>query len=178
MGRKLNTVSKSRRSFLRGCAASAGAAAVLGAQSARANCEPPSDDGVQRLGELLLAGVDDLAVDGSLTFEYPAGHPCILVRLREPAAGGVGPGNALVAFSAICPHRGWRLDSGFRPEHGALGPCPGHNSTFDLCKGGAQVVGQANRDLPRVLLEQRGAEIYAVGLAGAPFRFDGSGGDT
>jgi arsenite oxidase small subunit len=170
MARPLKTVRADRRSFLKGCAVAA-TTTTLVAQAARADCAPPSGE-VQYLGELLLGPVDAIAEDESISFEYPAGHPCLLLRVREPALGGVGPGNSVVAFSAVCPHRGWRLDDAFQPEHGALGPCPAHNSTFDVCKGGAQVVGQANRDLPRVLLEQRGDDLYAVGLVGLPLRFE------
>jgi arsenite oxidase small subunit len=170
MGRPLKTVGTSRRRFLKSCAVAASTASVVAASAARADCEVPRGE-VQSFGELLIATTDTLAPDESMSFDYPAGHPCVLVRVREPALGGVGPGNSLVAFSAVCPHRGQRLDNSFLPEHGVLGPCPWHESTFDVCKGGAQVVGQANRDLPRVLLEQRGADIYATGLVGVPYRF-------
>jgi len=177
MARPLKTVRGSRRRFLAGCAVAAGSATALAAQPARADCEAPRGE-VQHLGDLHVGLLSELAEDDVVRFEYPEGHPCLLVRLREPATGGVGPSNTVVAFSAVCPHRGWRLDTRFMPAHGALGPCPAHNSTFDLCKGGAQVVGQANRDLPRVILEQRGDELFAIGLANVPFRFHAPADET
>jgi arsenite oxidase small subunit len=155
-----------RRRFLRQCGLALGSTAALAAKPARADC----DAGVYR--EHHVARISALSEDEVLAFEYPAGHPCLLVYLRDPAAGGVGPGSQIVAYSAVCPHRGYRFGAEHViAEHGAIGPCPWHNSGFDLCKGGAQVLGQSNRDLPRVVLEQRGDDLYAVGMAGTALSF-------
>jgi len=161
---------RARRVFL----AQAGASAVAiacGSKRAAAQCVVPGED----VEPLLIEGALSLPVDGILPFEFPQGHPCILVRLREPALDGVGPDGTLVAFSAVCPHRGRLLGPAqYKPEHGALGPCPWHNSAFDLKCGGAQIIGQANRHLPRIVLADGGDEIHAVGIEGNPYALRGA----
>ncbi|MBW2461311.1 MAG: Rieske 2Fe-2S domain-containing protein [Deltaproteobacteria bacterium] len=156
---------RARRVFL----AQAGASAVsiaCAAGTARAECAT----GDTALDPQVITDAGTLAVDGILPFEYPAGHPCLLVRLRAPTEGGVGPDGDLVAFSAVCPHRGHELGpEQYKAEHGALGPCPWHNSAFDLKCGGAQIIGQANRHLPRITLEEREGEVVAVGIEGSPY---------
>lgn len=154
-----------RRRFLTGLAAAA-TTPVATTRLARAQCTTytAGDPAAMRLGD-----VAELLTDEVRSFEYPAGHPCLLVRLRAPAVGGVGPQQTIVAFSAICPHRGLELSEiEFLPEHGALGPCPWHDSAFDLKTGGSQIIGQACRRLPQVVLEDRSGELFAVGLSHAP----------
>jgi arsenite oxidase small subunit len=146
-----------------------GVGVVCASKAAKAECLQPHE-GQARYSPLRVAQVAELKPGDALEFEYPAGHPCLLLRLKEGIAEGVGPNQQFVAYSAICPHRGAVMDkSGFRPEHNALGPCSWHNSAFDLKNGGMPIIGQAARPLIRIILEERRGEIHAVGLSNTPY---------
>lgn len=99
-----------------------------------------------------------------VNFAYPAdANASVLVKLGRPAIGGVGPDGDVVAFSKLCTHMGCEVDE-FRAEHGVLGPCPCHFSTFDLVHGGQVTLGQATESLPQVLLDIDGDDVYATGV--------------
>ena len=103
--------------------------------------------GIQR-----IASIDDLAVGGALTFTYPDAHePCLLVRLTE---------REFVAFGQKCTHLSCAVVP--RPAEGIF-YCPCHEGRFDL-KTGVPTAGPPKRPLPRVRLELRGRDIYAVGV--------------
>src|SRR5439155_3281927 len=43
----------------------------------------------------------------TVAFAYPdANSPAVLIRLGEPAPGGVGPNQDIVAYSVLCTHKG------------------------------------------------------------------------
>lgn len=123
-------------------------------------------DGVQvaffpRVKVGTLAG---LAADEPQFFDYPlAGQSNILVRLGKRAIGGVGEDRDVVAFSNICTHMGCPITE-FQAEHNVLGPCSCHFTTFDLALDGQVVLGQATQNLPRLLLETDGDDIFATGV--------------
>jgi arsenite oxidase small subunit len=97
----------------------------------------------------------------------------MLVMLGEPAGGGIGPKQNVVAFNTLCPHMGGDMSKGFKPADQALGPCPLHQSTFDLSRHGMIISGHATESLPQVLLELEGDKIYAVGMLGLIYgRYD------
>jgi nitrite reductase/ring-hydroxylating ferredoxin subunit len=90
---------------------------------------------------------------GSMLFRYPTDQdPCIAVRTRE---GG------LVAYSQVCTHLSCAVVYD-RAKNGLFCPC--HYGLFNL--EGQPVAGPPTRPLPRVQLEQRGEQIYAVGMEG------------
>ncbi len=65
------------------------------------------------------------------------------------------------------------LNASYQPAHQALGPCPLHQTTFDLTRHGMVISGHATESLPQVLLELDGDDIYAVGLIGLIYgRYD------
>lgn len=162
MTRCKSLVDVGRRQFLRGGAlAAAGAAAATvttaPAQAAPANAQLdyPSNR---------LANVADLAVNEPVDIEYPdADSPGVLLKLGTAVAGGVGPDGDIVAFSTLCPHRGWFLnyngnDKSFN--------CPGHYSRFDAEAGGQQVWGHATQNLPQFTLRVDGnGDIFAEGCS-------------
>jgi len=89
---------------------------------------------------------------GSLLFNYPTQQdPCILVRDK---AGD------LVAYSQVCTHLSCAVIH--NPESNALF-CPCHNGYFTV-EEGRPYAGPPTRPLPRVKLQQRGDEIYAIGM--------------
>jgi Rieske Fe-S protein len=99
-----------------------------------------------------IAGIDEVPVAGSLAFRYPDElEPCLLVRLTV---------NEFVAFNQKCTHLSCAVIP--RPAEGTFF-CPCHDGRFDL-RTGVPIAGPPSRPLTRVLLERRGADIYAVGI--------------
>jgi Rieske Fe-S protein len=99
-----------------------------------------------------VATVEELPVGGAKTFAYPeSGTTRLLVR--------TGPRD-FVAYDQRCTH----LQCPVIPavEKGKL-HCPCHNGWFDL-QTGAPAGGPPQRRLPRVNLEIRGEQVYAVGV--------------
>jgi arsenite oxidase small subunit len=110
-----------------------------------------------------LGTVGELKVNEPKNITYPDGDsPGVLIKLGSRVEGGVGPDGDIVAFSTMCPHRGYPL--GYRADDRTLN-CPGHYSRFDVEKGGLQVWGHATQNLPqfRLRVDQSGA-ISAEGL--------------
>lgn len=99
-----------------------------------------------------IAAIDDVPVAASLGFAYPDEHePCLLVRLSA---------SELVAFNQKCTHLSCAVIP--RLEDGSFF-CPCHDGRFDL-RTGTPIAGPPKRPLTRVVLERRGADIYAVGV--------------
>jgi arsenite oxidase small subunit len=151
-----------RRQFLKGggtAVAGAVAAAVAPAgrataATALARVDYPSNR---------LANISELEVDQPLDIAYPdADSPGVLVKLGRPAENGVGPDSDIVAFSTLCPHKGFGLL--YIASDQSLN-CPGHYSRFDCEKGGQQIWGQATQNLPQFALrvDDQG-DIYAEGV--------------
>ena len=151
-----------RRQFLRGSGAVAvGATAAVVGSHGRAKAAPALarvDYPSNRLGNLA-----DLMVDEPLYVSYPdQDSPGVLLKLGKPADGGVGPDGDVVAFSILCPHKGYPL--GYVAADQSLN-CPGHYSRFDCEKGGLQIWGQSTANLPQFHLRVDDAgDIYAEGV--------------
>ena len=125
---------------------------------------PPPPVGYPRVRVGSLA---ELGEGAAVQFEYPLRRqPNILMKLGRPAAGGIGPDGDVVAFSELCTHMGCPIGTLFQPDHGTLGPCVCHFTTFDLTHRGMVVIGQATENLPQVILELDGDDIFAVGMSG------------
>lgn len=159
-----------RRDFLAGGAA-AGALLAGGVLVPVGIVLTDDDDETAATGALLasyprsrVGSASDLAVGDSQFFDYPwEAASNILVRTSEPVAGGVGPDRDIIAFSNQCTHMGCPITEYQADEH-VLGPCPCHFSSFDLSRDGIASFGQATQNLPRVLLELDGDDIYATGV--------------
>lgn len=107
-------------------------------------------------------------------FNYPWDHPYsanFLIKLGQPAGGGVGPDKDVVAFNSFCTHQGGPLTGKFNAEVGLAGPCPLHWTTFDLTRHGMVVSGHATLGLPQIILETEGGDIYATGVMGLIFGY-------
>lgn len=121
---------------------------------------------------LKIGSVDDLVEGEGIAFNYPLNEqPNILVKMGREAQKGIGPDKDIVAFSVLCPHMGGSLRGRYKHEHGSMGPCPFHFSTFDLTKGGVPVHASATQNLPQIKLEIDGSDIYAVGISGLVYGF-------
>ncbi|HUG61931.1 MAG TPA: arsenate reductase (azurin) small subunit [Methylomirabilota bacterium] len=150
-----------RRKFLRGGAfgaAGVAAASVLPAGQAQAQALARVDYPSNR-----LANVADLTVNEAMDIAYPdADSPGVLLKLGTPVEGGAGPDGDIVAFSVLCPHKGWQLT--YNADDKTLN-CPGHFSRFDCEAGGQQTWGHATQNLPQFTLRIDGAgDIFAEGV--------------
>lgn len=150
-----------RRTFLRGAGlVAAGTAAVTvvpAGQEARANTARvtyPSNR---------LANIADLTTDDPMPVDYPdADSPAVLIKLGQSVPGGKGPDGDIVAYSVLCPHKGFTLI--YEASDRTLN-CPGHYSRFDCEKEGQQIFGMANQSLPMIALRvDDDGEIFAEGV--------------
>ncbi len=131
---------------------------------------------VARYPGMLIGKLSGLKKNKPVKFNYPdkgKNSSSMLVKLGVPAGGGIGPDRDLVAFNTRCTHMGGDLGRKYQPADQALGPCPFHQSTFDLTRHGMIISGHATESLPQVLLELEGDKIFAVGLLGLLYgRYD------
>lgn len=159
-----------RRQFLVLGGASVAVLSTFGAGTAMAGSQlVGSRYPARRIGSL-----SQLEQGQPIEFTYPNKEVSnVLVRLGEPAGGGIGPGADVVAFNSVCTHMGGPLGAeAFKARHSVLGPCPLHLSTFDLTKHGMVVSGHGTSSLPQVMLELHGDEIWAVGFMGLLFGYE------
>lgn len=148
-----------RRQFLRGggvAVAGAAAATVLPTQSADAagRAAYPSNR---------LANIKELTVNEPLDIAYPDDDsPGVLIKLGTRVEGGIGPDGDIVAYSILCPHKGYPL---FFNQADKTLNCPGHYSRFDCEMEGQQIFGHANQSLPMFTLriDSKG-DIYGEGV--------------
>jgi arsenite oxidase small subunit len=155
----------SRREFLKltgGVAA--GAAAVPGT----AHAAPTGDVGRVTLPypSKALGKAGSMNANAPTAFTYPdASSPCLVLKMGNPVAGGVGPNADIVAYSTMCTHMGCPVayDAVQRTFK-----CPCHFSTFDAEKSGQVVCGQATENLPRIVLRYNSANdtVTAVAVEG------------
>lgn len=151
-----------RRQFLRGgAAAAAGAAAASVVPTGPANAAVPAARVSYPANR--LANIKDLKVNEPVQIAYPdAGSPGVLIKLGTRVEGGAGPDGDVVAYSTLCPHKGYPL--AYDAADKTLN-CPGHFSRFDTEKAGQQVWGHATQNLAmfRLAVDGKG-EISAVGI--------------
>lgn len=111
-----------------------------------------------------VAPLASIGAGATIPFAYPdARSPAVLIRLAEPAVGGVGPNREIVAYSTLCTHKGCPV--WYKPAHRLL-ICPCHWSTFDPAKAGMLVIGQASQHLPQIELRVAQDQVQAVGVSG------------
>ena len=181
----------SRRKFMAGLGAASGAVivgvAMRGASPAGAALgaagdvdEAPDQSFAQETVPALVttfprvqvATMSKLKVNEPIDFNYPTEQTAAsLFRMGKPVLGGVGRDGDIVAFNTDCTHMGCPLRGLFKAEHGILGPCACHFTTFDVSKRGQVVIGQATENLPQVLLDIEGDDIFAVGTLGLAYGF-------
>ncbi|KAB2884097.1 MAG: arsenate reductase (azurin) small subunit [Albidovulum sp.] len=150
-----------RRQFLRGgvmSAAGAAAATIVAPAPAKAQSLARVDYPSNR-----LANLSELKPNEPMDIAYPdADSPGVLLKLGSAVEGGVGPDGDVVAFSVLCPHKGWQLS--YNAGDKTLN-CPGHFSRFDCEAGGQQTWGHATQNLPQFMLriDDKG-DIFAEGV--------------
>lgn len=149
-----------RRFLIGGAMAAAGAAAATVVPSDPAKAALPGarvDYPTNR-----LANIKDLRVNEPLPINYPdIDSPGVLIKLGTAVESGAGPDRDIVAYSTLCPHKGYPL--AYAAADRTLN-CPGHFSRFDCEKSGQQVWGHATQNLPMFRLTVDGnGDISAVG---------------
>jgi arsenite oxidase small subunit len=143
----------------------------------------PSNPDFRPLEPQRAAGLGELVELWStvpFTLKVPSGEmPALLLRVPEAVPGGLSVGEAhYLAFSRICTHLGCPVSLrrdletlavafNYRTDAPALA-CPCHLSVFAPLEAGRAVSGPAREPLPRVQLELRGGELFAVGLEVRP----------
>lgn len=163
MSRCNKMVDLGRRHFLRGgaiAAAGVATATVLPAEQARA----ASGSALLDYPANKLGNIADLVVNEPVDITYPdENSPGILLKVGQAVEGGVGPDGDIVAYSVLCPHKGWLMS--YRAEDKSLN-CPGHFSRFDCEAGGQQIWGHATQNVPQFTLsvDDKG-DIYADGAS-------------
>ena len=99
---------------------------------------------VLRAGEVPAGGVH--------MFRYPGPNdPCLLLRTAT---------GSYVAYSQKCTHLSCAV---FPSDDGRRLECPCHEGYFSM-DDGRVLQGPPPRPLPRIVLEQRGEEVWAVGV--------------
>lgn len=131
---------------------------------------------VRRYPRRKIGRLSRLKPDQPKMFNYPddgMNSASMLVKLGTPAGAGVGKDGDIVAFNTLCTHMGGPVGVLYKPAYKAVGPCPFHQATFDLTRHGMIIGGHATENLPQVLLEVEGDDIYAVGIMGLIYgRYD------
>jgi arsenite oxidase small subunit len=150
-----------RAFFARTAAVAAGAAATAALSGQAANADQAL--ALVTYPSSRLANIKDLKVNEPVEISYPdKDSPGVLLKLGTPVVGGVGPTNDIVAFSTLCPHRGFILN--YSASDRTLA-CPGHYSRFDVEKGGLEVWGHAAQNLPQFqLVVSQDGDVHAVAV--------------
>lgn len=100
-----------------------------------------------------VATAGEMPVGGVKLFNYPtASDPCIMIRTAE---------DTYVAYSQICTHLSCAV---FYSAASRNIECPCHKGVFSA-ETGAVLAGPPPRPLPRVVLERRGNDLVATGMA-------------
>lgn len=102
--------------------------------------------------EKIIGSASRLDQQRWLLFRYPTEKdPCIAVRSAE---------GKLVAYSQVCTHLSCAVI--YDTSDNKLF-CPCHNGSFNILRG-EPIGGPPTRRLPRVLIEQRGDQLFATGV--------------
>jgi len=99
-----------------------------------------------------IARAGEVPVGGVRIFRYPGPNdPCLLLRTAD---------DAYVAYSQKCTHLSCAV---YPASDGKRLECPCHEGYFSVADGRV-LQGPPPRALPRILLERRDGELWAVGV--------------
>jgi Rieske Fe-S protein len=105
----------------------------------------------RRFPQMRVAAAGEVPVGGAKVFVYPDDEPCVLLRLDA---------DVFVAFVQRCTHLGCPVT--YEASRQTL-DCPCHEASFRADDGTVRA-GPPRRPLPRVVLQRRGEELWAVGV--------------
>jgi len=157
-------VDAGRRQFLRGGALAAAGAVAATVVPGQASAAAAPASAQLNYPTSKLGNVSGLKVNVPMDIDYPdADSPGVLIKLGHPVEGGVGPDSDIVAFSVLCPHKGFQV--AYNDQDRTMN-CPGHFSRFDVEAGGQQVWGHATSNLPQfnLTVDDKG-DIFAEGAS-------------
>lgn len=107
----------------------------------------------RKMEPAMIANVSDVNPGAALAFSYPRPSDlCILVHKKD---------GEWSAFSRRCTHLSCPVD--YQSDHDRLF-CPCHNGAFSV-EDGRVLQGPPPHSLPKIQIEVRGDEIWAVGIA-------------
>lgn len=105
--------------------------------------------------QVVIAQAREIPVGGSKIFQYPRPvDPCIMIRTDT---------DSYIAYSRFCTHQACVVF--YRPAQNGF-ECPCHGGFFSLADGSV-LAGPPPRPLPRIVLERRGQNLVAIGVATA-----------
>lgn len=165
--------------------ATAGAFGYMGLRAARilGGKKSPGDALWHEVTPQRVASVAELREPWQAVEFVLGGRPCVAVAIERGATPAHAAQNGevdVLAFSRLCTHQGCpvvlvrdpevlALAYNHRPPDGKpLLGCPCHYSLFSVSEDGKAVFGQAVKALPRVRLETRTDQIWAVAAEWAP----------
>jgi len=147
----------SRRGFLKTAGLIAGTAAVAPSVVASTTDKSKSQSVFGEYESNKIGTVSQLKKDGELDFFYPDdASMCKAVYID----------GEVKAYSTICTHKG--CPTVYNKDLQQF-ECPCHFTKYDAAKDGQMVIGHATGGLPKVLLQIKGDDIYAVGFDGLIF---------
>lgn len=102
--------------------------------------------------QTLIGRADEVPAGGVRLFRYPGPEdPCLLFHATD---------GRFVAYSQKCTHLSCAV---FPSTDGERLECPCHEGYFSM-RDGRVLQGPPPRPLPRIVLERRGEELWAVGV--------------
>ncbi|MCW5947638.1 MAG: Rieske 2Fe-2S domain-containing protein [Fimbriimonadales bacterium] len=139
----------SRREFFKFLTLASGGLAIGSATMAVWSKFPREE---RRFDPMMIAEGKSMSPGSAVSFNYPRMHDlCILIRK---------PNGEYVAYSRRCTHLSCPVN--YEPDNDRL-YCPCHNGAFAV-DDGRVLQGPPPHPLPRILLEERSGEIWAVGV--------------
>ncbi len=148
----------SRRQVL-SIGAASGLAAGLGSRM-----QGPAQAQTRTMPVMEIADLADLKPGTELDFHYPDDDsPAVLLAMNGPVEDGIGPDQNIVAFSALCTHKGCNV-AWYKDQKMLICPC--HWSSFDPAKKGRVIIGQASSGLPQITLAVENGKVKATGVSG------------
>jgi len=147
----------SRRGFLKVTGLIAGTAVIAPSIVASSTDKMRSQSVFGEYESNKIGTLSQLKKDGEIDFNYPDDSSmCKAVYIN----------NQVKAYSTICTHKG--CPTIYNKDLQQF-ECPCHFTKYDAAKDGQMVIGHATGGLPKVLLEIKGDDIYAVGFDGLIF---------
>jgi len=140
-----------RREFFRFLTLASGGIA-FGTAALAAYATLPKDE--RKFDPAKICDVEDVKPGASLAFSYPRPSDlCILVRKQD---------GEFVAYNRRCTHLSCPVEYKVKDDKEML-YCPCHNGAFSL-EDGSVLQGPPPHPIPRIQLEQRGNELWALGV--------------
>jgi nitrite reductase/ring-hydroxylating ferredoxin subunit len=126
----------------------------------------PTFETSQLKDEVIINGSKAMDPNTEIYFSYQ-GKPSMLLRIQTNDSLSQGiqapDGSWWIAFSAECPHENARIEFILKdPPDKSIMFCPAHDAEFEVTTGDV-IAGPPPTPLKGIELEDRGAELWAIG---------------